>query len=316
MATRKAAPSKPATRTTKSGNSQRFESANLNSLFVVLDAVAWLDMPTTGDVAQFAGVDPRTAGKLLKNGCQIGLVEKIGPGYASTQPYPFDGTPEQKRAVVREALVRHSLLTSVRQFLLLGDKTEVALRKAATIAGIKPFVPGDLNPLLIWAQSLDALRPDLIAEDLVEEAVAKKEFRHKNDAGRRIAFLSHSSTDKPFIRQLAADLTANGIDVWLDEQRIRVGESIPEKIAQGLAESDYFLIAVSKNSIQSEWVKKELNNALVSEVNKRKVHVLPIKIDSAAIPNIISDKKYADFSSSYKDGLSQLLSALKGDLDD
>lgn len=316
MAPRKTTPAKPAARTPSSGNAQRFESVNLNSLFVALDAVAWLDMPTTGDVAQFAGVDPRTAGKLLKNACQIGLVDKIGVGYAPTQPYPFDGTPEQKKAVVREALVRHSLLTSVRQFLLLGDKIEVALRKAATIAGIKPFVPSDLNPLLVWAQSLDALRPDLIAEDLVDEAVAQKEFRHKHDAGRRIAFLSHSSMDKPFVRQLAADLTANGIDVWLDEQRIRVGDSIPEKIAQGLAESDHFLIAISKNSIQSEWVKKELNNALVSEVNKRKVHVLPIKIDEAPIPNIISDKKYADFSSSYKEGLSQLLGALKGNLDE
>lgn len=315
MASPKISPAKAGKRAV-STSGHRFESAKLDSLFVALDAVAMLDAPSSGDVAQFAGVDPRTAGKLLKNACQIGLADKLGTGYLPAQPYPFDGTPDQKKAVVREALVRHPILTSMRQFLLLGDKVDVALRKAATIAGIKPFVPSDLNPLVVWAQSLDALRPNLVAEDLVDEAVAKKELRHQQNASKRVAFLSHSSIDKPFVRQLAADLNASGIDIWLDEQRIRVGDSIPEKIAQGLAESDFFLIAISRNSAKSEWVKKELNNALVKEVSKRKAHVLPLKLDDASIPDLISDKKYADFSKSYKQGLADLISAMRQDLDD
>lgn len=304
----------PAKRLPRSTNSQRFEPAKLDSLFLVLDAIAWLDQTSNGQVAQFAGIDPRTAGKLLKNACQIGLVDSIGAGYALVLPYPYKGSKEQKEAVVKEALVRHPLLTGVRQFLRLGDKTDVALRKAATIAGISPFVPGDLNPLLEWAQSLGALQPSLVAEDLVDAAESKKELRHKEDRDRRIAFLSHSSKDKPFIRQLAADLTASGIDVWLDEQRIRVGDSIPEKIAQGLAGSDFFLIGMSEHSANSTWVQKELNNALVNEVQRRKVHILPLKLDDSPMPQIIADKRYADFSKSYKAGLDDLLNALKGDV--
>lgn len=297
-----------------SPDSHRFEPAKLDSLFAVLDAIAWLDTPANVHVAQFAGIDPRTAGKLLKNASQIGLVDNVGSGYALAHPYPYKGSKEQKEAVVKEALVRLPLLTSVRQFLRLGDRTDVALRKAATIAGIAPFVPSDLNPLLEWANSLGALQPSLIAEDLVDAAESRKETRHKDEKGRRIAFLSHSSMDKPFIRQLAADLTANGIDVWLDEQRIRVGDSIPEKIAQGLAGSDFFLIGMSAHSANSPWVQKELNNALVSEVQRRKVHILPLKLDDSPMPQILSDKKYADFSKSYKAGLEGLLNALKGDV--
>lgn len=263
-------------------------------------------------MAQFSGIDPRTAGKLLKNAIQIGLVDAVGTGYMLVLPYPYKGSQDQKQAVVKEALVRLPLLTSVRQFLRLGDKTEVALRKAATIAGISPFIPGDLNPLLEWAQSLGALQPSLVAEDLVDAAETKKERRHQEAKDQRVAFLSHSSADKVFIRQLAADLTANGISVWLDEQRIRVGDSIPEKIAQGLAESDYFLIGMSQKSSESAWVQKELNNALMSEVQRRKVHILPLKLDDTAMPPIIADKKYADFSKSYKAGLDDLLTALKG----
>lgn len=294
--------------------SQRFEPAKLDSLFSVLDAIAWLDTPSSHQVAQFAGIDPRTAGKLLKNACQIGLADLLGNGYVLVLPYPYKGSQEQKDAVVREALVRLPLLTSVRQFLRLGDKSDVALRKAATIAGIVPFAPADFNPLLTWAQSLDALRPDLVAEDLVDAAASSKAQRHHTDKTRRIAFLSHSSLDKPFIRQLAADLTANGIDVWLDEQRIHVGDSIPEKIAQGLAGSDFFLIGISQQSINSPWVNKELNNALVTEVQRRKVHILPLKLDDSPMPQIIADKKYADFSTSYKTGLDDLIIAIRGEV--
>lgn len=317
MAT-KAAPRKPpakrpiAQAKADSASSHRFEPAKLDSLFVVLDAIAWLDTPTSGQVAQFAGVDPRTAGKLLKNAVQIGLVDSLSHGYVLVLPYPFKGSHDQKQAVVKEALVRLPLLTGVRQFLRLGDRTDVALRKAATIAGIAPFVAADLNPLLEWAQSLGALQPSLVAEDLVDAAETKKELRHQEHKDQRVAFLSHSSADKPFIRQLAADLTANGIGVWLDEQRIRVGDSIPEKIAQGLAESDYFLIGMSHRSNESAWVQKELNNALMTEMQRRNVHILPLKLDDSPMPQIIAEKKYADFSKSYKAGLDDLLTALKG----
>lgn len=311
--TKKTLTKKPATRKSSvSTSSQRFEPAKLDSLFMALDAIAWLDAPSSGQVAQFAGIDPRTAGKLLKNAVQIGLVDVVGAGYVLVLPYPYKGSQDQKQAVVKEALVRLPLLTGVRQFLRLGDKTEAALRKAATVAGISPFVPADLNPLLEWAQSLGALQPSLVAEDLVDEAETKKERRHLEAKDQRVAFLSHSSADKAFIRQLAADLTANGISVWLDEQRIRVGDSIPEKIAQGLAESDYFLIGMSHKSSESAWVQKELNNALMSEVQRRKVHILPLKLDDTPMPQIIADKKYADFSKSYKAGLDDLLSAMKG----
>lgn len=291
----------------------RFEATKLDGVYPVLDAIAWMDEPTVGQISQFAGLDPRTTGKVLKNASSIGLVEKRDGGYILLASYPYKGSPDQKSDVVRESLVKMPLLVSMRQFMHLGDDSANALRKAATVNNIVPFEAGDFAPLINWASALNSLKPGLIAEDLVDSAENAKAERHKVDSKSRIAFLSHSSKDKPFVRQLAADLSAAGVTVWLDEQRIKVGESIPEKISQGLAESDYFLLAVSRQSIESEWVKKELNNALISEVQRRAVHVLPLKLDDAPMPPAISDKKYADFSHSYKAGLDDILTALKGE---
>jgi hypothetical protein len=41
---------------------------------------------------------------------------------------------------------------------------------------------------------------------------------------------------------------------------------------------------------------------------------MPLKLDDSTMPAIIADKKYADFSKSYKDGLSDLIAALKGEV--
>jgi hypothetical protein len=292
--------------------SLRFESVRIDPLFNVLDAVAWLDSPTAKEIAQFAGIDPRTAGKLLKNARSIRLVESADDStYVLAQPYPFKGTLDQKRSVVREALLRLPLIINIRQFMSLGDDLQTAMRKSATVAGEQNYDKGALAPIIHWANSEKVLDLGVRVEALVDEAVVAKQVRHAEDEHARVAFLSHSSKDKHFVRKLAADLVANGVKVWLDEQRILVGDSLPEKIAQGLAESDFFLIILSEYSVNSEWVKKELSIALVREIERRKVTVLPIKLDSAKIPASIGDKKYADFTGSYNAGLKDLLASIK-----
>jgi hypothetical protein len=290
----------------------KFEAVKIDSLFVVLDAIAWLDSPGTKEIAQYADIDPRTVGKILKNARLIGLVQSPDDNtYVLAKPYPYKGTLEEKRNVVREALLKHPLLRSVRQFLGLGDDLQDAMRKAATVAGEKNYEQSAIAPLISWASSEKALDLGLRVETLVNEAVAAKEARHLEHEHERVAFISHSTRDKPFVRKLAADLVASGVKVWLDEQQILVGDSIPEKIAQGLAESDFFLIVVSANSVDSAWVQKELSSALVHEIERRKVTVLPIKLDGVPMPGTIHDKLYADFSRSYEDGLAKLLQSIR-----
>lgn len=290
----------------------RFESVRSEFLFDVLDAISWLDMPDQKQITQFAGIAPQTTGKIIKNCATVGLIQQVGNGgFALTLPYPYKGSVEQKTAVVREALVKMPLMVHFKQFEKLGEKYDSALRKAATVVGVQNYDPESLAPLLKWAKEMGVLDSELAAEDLVNQAVSQKEQRHSAEKTQIVAFLSHSTKDKPFVRQLAADLNQEGITVWLDEQRILVGDSITEKIGQGLAQSDFFLIALSKESINSEWVKKELNQALITEVEKREVHILPVKLSDCEIPPLIKDKKYADFSTSYKQGLADLVAAMR-----
>jgi hypothetical protein len=292
-------------------SSIRFESINIESVYEVLDGISWLDEPTIKDIAQFSGIDPRTAGKVIKNCLQIEIVNEITNDFFKlTVPYPFKGSKEQKKEVIREALFKMPLIVSYRQFLKLGNKPEDALRKAATVQKVENYEKTSLDPLIKWATQLNALSLNMDAEDFVDAGVKLKEIRHEKDKNEKVVFLSHSSKDKPFIRQLAADLSKENVLVWLDEQQIKVGDSINDKISQGLAESDYFVIALSNDSVNSDWVKKELNSALIDEIESKKVKVLPIKLSECTFPLLIKDKKYADFTKSYKSGLNELLNAI------
>ena len=52
-------------------------------------------------------------------------------------------------------------------------------------------------------------------------------------------FLSHSAKDKAVVRDVAARLKQDGVRVWLDEEQIKPGDSIPAKIEDGLEHSPF-----------------------------------------------------------------------------
>lgn len=120
-------------------------------------------------------------------------------------------------------------------------------------------------------------------------------------------FLSHTSTDKPFVKRLASDLRARSIDVWYDDWEMRVGDSLAERIQEGIQESGFLAVVLSPRSVQSGWVRRELNAALAEELQRKGVFVLPILFEDCEIPLFLRDKLYADFRYQYSDGFDAIL---------
>src|SRR5262245_2391071 len=125
-------------------------------------------------------------------------------------------------------------------------------------------------------------------------------------------FLSHSSADKVFARRLGTDLRGHGARVWIDEAEIRVGDSLIDKISAGIASVDYLIVVLSRVSCKSEWVRREVNIALTSEIRSRRIKVLPCLIEECDVPLFLIDKKYADFrrAKDYVNALNHLFDAL------
>jgi hypothetical protein len=126
-------------------------------------------------------------------------------------------------------------------------------------------------------------------------------------------FICHASNDKPFVRRLKADLERYGFNVWVDENEIRVGDSLRETIESALERSDYAIIALSKAALHRPWVKREINAIFNLEIERNKKMILPVLIEPSEIPLFLRDKKYADFSKSYQKGLTELLQTFSTD---
>ena len=113
-------------------------------------------------------------------------------------------------------------------------------------------------------------------------------------------FLSHNTKDKGFVRKLAYDLDCHGVKVWIDEAELKIGDSLIEKIREGIDGVDYVAVILSHNSINSRWVQKEIDIVMALENSGKKIKVLPLMLEECDLPAFLLDKKIADFTDDSK----------------
>ncbi|WP_406734390.1 toll/interleukin-1 receptor domain-containing protein [Vibrio scophthalmi] len=89
-------------------------------------------------------------------------------------------------------------------------------------------------------------------------------------------FISHASEDKESVVLPLVDLLlCNGMKVWLDKGEIFLGDSIREKIDEGLANSQFGVVVISHNFFAKNWTRAELDSLFTREMRGQKV-ILPV----------------------------------------
>lgn len=89
-------------------------------------------------------------------------------------------------------------------------------------------------------------------------------------------FISHASEDKDaIVRDLASALVNEGLDVWYDDFALRIGDSLRQKIDQGLANSRVGLVVFSTAFFRKGWTNYELDGIVTRSVSGEQV-LLPI----------------------------------------
>src|ERR1700730_1573769 len=91
-------------------------------------------------------------------------------------------------------------------------------------------------------------------------------------------FLSHAWEDKDtFVRSLAEALRLE-FDVWYDEYALKPGDSLLEKISEGLRSCDRGIVVLSRHFFEKPWTQAELNGLFALETKERKI-LIPIWLD-------------------------------------
>jgi len=123
-------------------------------------------------------------------------------------------------------------------------------------------------------------------------------------------FVSYSSRDEVFVSKLVSDLRTYNLNIWIDKEQIDGGDSVPSKVSEGLSTCNFFFIILSKNSVKSRWVKKELDTATMKEIDKNRPKIIPVLIETCDIPELLISKRYVDFRYSYSSGIINLLDSI------
>ena len=101
-------------------------------------------------------------------------------------------------------------------------------------------------------------------------------------------FLSYTSDDTELARRIAETLMAAGINTWWDKWCIYSGDSLRQKIDEGLGDCTHFLVLLTPQSINKPWVNAEMDAALVRKLDDQ-CKFLPVRHDLpvSALPPLL-----------------------------
>ncbi len=98
-------------------------------------------------------------------------------------------------------------------------------------------------------------------------------------------FISHSSQDDAFVRDLRAALADHGQEGWIDSRELRGGDPLWLEIKKAIDEAMAYAVVVSTDALQSKWVGKELRHALLvqEQRGKDKFPVIPLSLNGTKL---------------------------------
>lgn len=125
-------------------------------------------------------------------------------------------------------------------------------------------------------------------------------------------FLCHASEDKAAARDLHRLLKAEGMQPWLDEEDLELGQEWRVEIPKVIQASDVILVCLSNRSIQKDgYVKREIEFALdiVDKQTNNRMLFIPVRLEDCAFPDRVGDRHGVDWFSSQ--GPERLMQAIR-----
>ncbi len=192
-------------------------------------------------------------------------------------------------------------LGRTRTFIVINDDDDPSISLPSDISGIgiarfRKRQDGNIRTALgpttehIWQQ--------------IQTAIQEEHIQHsQTDIKQYTCFISYNSHDKEFAERIYCDLQDVGIRCWLDSKDMKIGDRIDVQINKAIQVSDKVLLILSEASVNSEWVKREIDITLSKESHSNKTVLFPIRIDNAVMNatdeasiTLVQSKHIGDFT--------------------
>lgn len=127
-------------------------------------------------------------------------------------------------------------------------------------------------------------------------------------------FLSHNWKDKPVVEQVALRLRSifGQKNVFYDSWSIQPEDGIIDKMNEGLSNCQYFFFFISTNSLASNMVKMEWQNAIFKAAQNA-IKFIPIRMDNSTMPVLLTQSLYIDlYSQGLEVAVRQIIDVIQG----
>lgn len=124
------------------------------------------------------------------------------------------------------------------------------------------------------------------------------------------AFLCHASEDKAAVRVLHDKLRQDGVDPWLDSERLLPGSDFDLEITNAVASSHVIIICLSHKASKEGYLQREFRLAIsAAELRPEgSIFILPVRLEPCSVPARFSRLQYVNLFE--PDGYIRLVRAL------
>ena len=126
-------------------------------------------------------------------------------------------------------------------------------------------------------------------------------------------FLSHATPDRAFVARLTKRLAARKIQYFYSKRHIAGARQWHDELGVALERCSWFVLILSKKSVKSQWVKRELLFAL--QARRYRERIVPVLLQDCAFAKLswtLPSFQLVDFRTKFDAGFVALLKALRG----
>jgi hypothetical protein len=133
-------------------------------------------------------------------------------------------------------------------------------------------------------------------------------MRHTRRTSRPQVFLSFAGNDREKAKRLHDDLVDRGMDTFVDERNVAIGDNFVLAVNQRITQSDYFVLLWSQYSVDRPWVEAEWSSAFARELRERRSFFFVVRLDATPLPILLTPRRYLDAFSNWDGMVVELVS--------
>jgi len=124
-------------------------------------------------------------------------------------------------------------------------------------------------------------------------------------------FLCHAHADRDRVHALYTRLTKDGVDAWLDKEKLLPGQDWELEISKAVHESDVVVICISNQFNQKGFRQKEVKWALntAMELPEQEIFIIPARLEECETPDNLRRWHWVDLFEN--DGYERLMRSLE-----